>query len=126
MSYSQNAEEQHILEYFKDQPTGRFLDIGAFDVFKFSNTRALFEKGWGGILVEPVPALYKAIADHYSPYQNIEVLNCAVGDRGGEIDFFESEDAVSTSNAAHAAKWTAGGVQYKMSKVNQVNTHDFF
>jgi FkbM family methyltransferase len=122
--YSQNNEEDFILDYF-DGRTGKFLDIGAYDVFKFSNTRALFERGWSGILVEPSPENYKAIAGHYKDEPRIEVLNCAVGDRGGEIDFYASDDAVSTTDEKHRAKWEAAGVKYRKIKVNQVNVIDF-
>src|SRR5436190_18429309 len=122
--YSQNNEEDFILDYFEGR-IGKFLDIGAYDVFKFSNTRALFERGWSGILVEPSPENYKAIAEHYKDDPRIEVLNCAVGDKGGEIDFYACQDAVSTTNIDHKNKWEAAGVPYTKIVVNQVNVVDF-
>lgn len=123
--YSQNQEELFILEYFKDQPTGKFIDIGAYDVFKFSNVRALYEKGWKGILVEPAPENFKSISDHYKEDKEMEVLNCAVGVNGGEVDFYSCEDAVSTTNIDHMKKWEAAGVPYKKIRVTQVNVIDF-
>lgn len=123
--WSQNSEETFILEYFKDKPNGRFIDIGAYDVFKFSNVRALYDKGWKGILIEPSPENYKSISDHYKDDKEIIVLNCAVGDKGGEIDFYSCEDAVSTSDIDHKNKWEAAGVPYTKIKVNQVNVIDF-
>lgn len=123
--YSQNSEELFILEYFKDQPKGKFIDIGAYHIFKFSNTRALYEKGWSGVLVEPAPENFKAISEHYKGNNRIEVLNCAVGVVGGEIDFYSCKDAVSTSDIAHKTKWELAGVPYEKIKVNQVNVIDF-
>lgn len=123
--YSQRDEELYILEYFKGYATGRFIDIGAYDVFKFSNVRALYENGWSGILVEPSPENYKVIADHYAHDDRIEVLNCAVGVTGGEIDFYSCQDAVSTSDINHKNKWEAAGVPYEKIKVMQVNVIDF-
>lgn len=123
--FSQNLEEQHILEYFKDKPSGRFLDIGAYDIEKFSNTRQLYLNGWSGVLVEPSPANYQSIKDHYSNEPRIEVLNCAVGVTGGEIDFYACQDAVSTSDIDHKNKWEAAGVPFTKIKVNQVNVIDF-
>ncbi len=65
--YSQNDEERVILELVGDGK-GRFLDIGAFDGVMFSNTRALVERGWCGICVEPNPftflKLLKACEEH--------------------------------------------------------------
>lgn len=45
---SQRSEDHFILEYFKDNDSGVFLDVGAYHPETFSNTRALFDKGWGG------------------------------------------------------------------------------
>lgn len=125
MSYSQNQEEKFILEYFNEIPDGKFIDIGAYDVFKFSNVRALYEEGWRGILVEPSPTNYKAISEHYELATRIEVLNCAVGTTGGEIDFYACDDAVSTTDIKHRDKWQAAGVPYTKIKVMQVNVIDF-
>lgn len=124
MSYSQNNEESFIVDYFKGK-VGRFIDIGAYDVFKFSNTRKLYELGWTGLLIEPAPGNYKAIADHYAKEERILALNFAVGDKSGEIDFYESEDAVSTSDEAHMQKWADAGVPFRKIKIRQMGATDF-
>lgn len=123
--YSQNSEESFILDYFKDKPTGKFIDIGAYDVFKFSNTRALYEKGWFGVFVEPSPPNYKAIANHYKDSGLILVLNIAIGETTGEIDFYSCQDAVSTSDIDHKNKWEAAGVPFTKIKVQQVSVAEF-
>jgi|SRR6185369_4156500 len=126
-SYSQNEEQLFILDYFQDKPIGNFIDIGAYDVFRFSNVRALYEKGWSGKLIEPAPQNYKAIADHYKDDPRIEVLNFAVGDPAGEIDFYESDgDAVGTTDEAHMKKWKDAGVNYTKIVVPQMGVVDFF
>lgn len=126
MSYSQNNEESIILEYFKGMKPGKFVDIGAFDPFKFSNVRALYEKGWSGILVEPSPDNFKRIEDHYKGEERIRVLNLAVGPETKMIDFYESiGDAVSTSNENHKEKWGSAGVQYNKIQVPQVSVSYF-
>lgn len=126
MSYSQNAEELYILDYFADKPNGRFIDIGSYDIFRFSNVRALYERQWDGVMVEPAPKNFKAIADHYKDEPRIKVLNVAVGEVGGEIDFYESDgDAVGTTDEAHMKKWGDAGVKYSKIKVQQVSVVDF-
>ena len=42
--YSQNQEEQIILDYFNDVKVGHVLDIGANDGKTFSNSLALIER----------------------------------------------------------------------------------
>lgn len=66
-NYSQYAEQAAILEAFGWSPDGstyddskrtitpRFLDIGCWDPITFSNTRALVELGWSGVMIEPAP-----------------------------------------------------------------------
>lgn len=126
MSFSQNSEDLFIMDYFTDKPNGKFIDIGAYDVERFSNTRALYLAGWVGILVEPAPQNYKAIAEHYKDDEKIKVLNIAIGETTGEIDFYESDgDAVSTSEIEHMNKWGAAGVKYNKIKVQQVDVEDF-
>lgn len=127
MGYSQNSESDFILDYFSDKKTGKFLDIGAYDTFRFSNVRDLYEKGWTtGILVEPQPQNYKAIAEHYAGEPGIQVLNIAVGDTTGEVDFYESDgDAVGTTDEAHMKKWGDAGVKYTKIKVPQLSVEDF-
>ena len=43
--YSQNNEEQVILDYFGNK-IGNLLDIGANDGITLSNSRKLIELGW--------------------------------------------------------------------------------
>jgi len=57
--YSQFEEQSAVLNAFARNGEfandGRFLDIGAWDTVKFSNTRALYELGWSGVMIEPSP-----------------------------------------------------------------------
>jgi FkbM family methyltransferase len=104
--YSQNNEEEIIVSYFKDQ-VGTFLEIGSYDPFKFSNTRRLYELGWSGTYVEPSKLCFKSFEDEYKNESRIELLNVAVGDRDGEVDFYESSgDAVSSTSIQHVNKWS--------------------
>lgn len=127
MPWSQNSESAFVIDYFSDTPTGKFMDIGSYDVFRFSNVRDLYEKGgWFGIMVEPAPANFRAIADHYKDEPRIEVLNVAIGAESGEIDFYESNgDAVGTTDLDHMKKWSDGGVKYTKIKVKQVSVNEF-
>lgn len=60
--YSQNKEQTIILKYFEGQ-LGYFLDIGGNDGETLSNTRALAQLGWRGVLVEPAEIAYKKLAE---------------------------------------------------------------
>lgn len=58
--YSQLGQDKFIDEYFQEKKEGIFVDIGAHDGIRFSNTY-FFEKyrGWTGLCVEPGPKEFK-------------------------------------------------------------------
>lgn len=77
--YAQHAEDDIILKLF-DGYVGRFLDIGANDGQYLSNTRALAEQGWGGVLVEPNPWTFLRLAKLYRGLNmHLPCCNFAVG-----------------------------------------------
>src|SRR5262245_36761136 len=57
ISYSQFGEDLVVRSHFADfdNSTGRFIDVGAFHPFKFSNTMLLSKLGWQGINVDCDP-----------------------------------------------------------------------
>lgn len=106
--YSQNDEEQVITSYFEGR-TGRFLDIGAGHPFRFSNTRALYERGWKGVLVEPAPSFLPLHQAEYGSDPEMQVLGVCVGLENGVVDFWHSPNAsVSTTVESELARWTDG------------------
>lgn len=87
--YSQQDEEAFILNFFEKHPPRHmtFCDIGAFDGIGGSNTRALAERGWKGIMLEPHPVLFKDLEKNVR-FEGVQLVNAAVGDvstRGREI-----------------------------------------
>lgn len=101
--YSQQEEEKFILEHFGNE--GTFLDIGAYHYETFSNTRALYDRGWSGICVEPSPNCFPALQEFYNG-TDVEVYNCAIGNGTGVIEFFDSNgDALSSTDPNHVKLW---------------------
>lgn len=92
MAYSQNSEQDYILEYFKDQETQiSFLEVGGFSPFTFSNTRALVEIGAKGIYLEPSPECFEEFIKEYkgglyvTPIHTFQVF--------GGVNLFPFKDA---------------------------------
>jgi FkbM family methyltransferase len=120
--YSQNSEEKFIVDYFQNH-IGKFLDIGAYNPFIFSNTRRLYELGWGGIFIEPSPICFKNFVAEYQNVDRITLINKAVvTDDRVEVAFYESNgDAVSTTNDNHKSKWENSGAKYNLIKVQAIS-----
>lgn len=117
-TYSQYDEQQAILGYIDGEllkrsispntaKPGRFLDIGAWDPKTFSNTRALFERGWGGVMVEPSPRAMLCLLAEYGNEPRIILVEAAIGLTDSIVQFSMTDDCVSTSNSAHLAKFSA-------------------
>jgi FkbM family methyltransferase len=91
--YSQNGEQAIIIDALARalkqpglHPTGeigRFLDLGAFDGLTGSNTRALSDQGWEGVLVEADPrAFVRLLGNH----QGNPKMSCVLGAVVGEAE----------------------------------------
>jgi FkbM family methyltransferase len=111
VNYSQGEEQQHILAHAGS--SGRFLDVGAWNAEKLSNTRALYElpwKGWAGVLVEPSPEPFAGLLRAYKDDPRIVLVCAAVGAEPGMAKFHASSDALTTSVEENFEKWkTTGG-----------------
>ena len=105
-TFSQYEEDLAIAECFKgrDKP-GRFLDIGAWDPKTFSNTRALYELGWSGVMIEPSPTPMLSLLKEYGKEPRITLVQAAVAPTETIVAFEMSDDSVSTSDPASYAKW---------------------
>ena len=52
-SYSQKGEDLYIDTLLDKKRNGFYVDIGAFDPNRFSNTKRFYLRGWRGINIEP-------------------------------------------------------------------------
>lgn len=103
-SYSQFAEDKVFVPLFDGQ-VGRFLDVGAWDPKSLSNTRALWELGWSGVIVEPSPAPFLAQLREYGNDPRVTLIHAAVGSERHLAEFWCTDDAVSTTEREQFDKW---------------------
>ena len=107
--YSQNNEEQIILDYFGPVFKGTCLDLGANDGVTLSNTRACIERGWKGVMVDASTDMCEKLRRF-----DVEVHNVAMGNTDGFLTFYESGEhlgkgdrsLVSTIVASEMDRWT--------------------
>jgi len=106
VSYSQNDEERIILNYFEGV-TGRLLDIGAYDGRTFSNSLALLERGWHGVLIEASPKVFTHLMTN-TAHVSVDLVNaCVVPDELDLVTFYDNDGAVATMNEANHERWKA-------------------
>lgn len=101
MNYSQNQEQQAILNHFGDYK-GTFLDLGSNDGVTLSNTRALAELGWCGVLVEPAPTAFRKLKSLYESEKKgcFYLYNCAIGNNNGTAVLHDSGSLLKTGDTS--------------------------
>ena len=102
-SYSQYGEQAAILAAFSGTQQAadachRFLDIGAWNAKDKSNTRALYELGFNGVMIEPSPGPLLSLLAEYGNEPRITLISAAVALEPGLLPLHITHDAVSTSS----------------------------
>ncbi len=118
-NYSQYGEQDAVLAAFGFDPDGhghgpdkadcRFLDIGAYHPTDKSNTRALYELGWSGVMIEPAPGPMHALLKEYGNEPRITLIQAAVAHESGIVPMWISDDAVSTTEDSQHEVWKDAG-----------------
>ena len=114
--FTQTDEQPVILRELADLPSGRFLDIGAYDGQTLSNTRALALSGWSGTLVEPNPRLFINLLQMYGQDSRFTLINAAMSDTSGLARFYvDGTNEQYSSSIAPNAKELFPLTPYSMS-----------
>lgn len=104
VSYSQGPEEKIILSNISGFPNGKVLDIGAGDGKTFSNSLALIEHGWSGILIEPSPHAFKELVKLHGKNERLKLLNVAIGAEERFVKFYECDDTLYSTTSEKKAE----------------------
>lgn len=151
--YSQGAEQNAILESVKQLPAGKFLDIGAWSATDKSNTRALFERGWSGLMIEPSPGPFlnllracsscgdvpleqhgerkaprcaKCGGQRYGNDDRLMLICAAVGLDSRLLKMHVTDDAVSTADEQVFSTWQRTGGYYGSFYTPQITMDEIF
>lgn len=85
--FSYQGQDRFVLGVLGGVRGGFFLDSGASDGVRGSNTKLLESSyGWTGICIEPNAALFAELVRNRS----CVCVNCCLYDREGMVDFYES------------------------------------
>ena len=87
-SYAQAGEDVVLDRLLGRRPDGFYVDIGAHDPVRFSNTKRFYDRGWSGINLEPNPAWHQRFVEQRPRDIN---LGCGVGGTDGEMAYYEMD-----------------------------------
>jgi FkbM family methyltransferase len=89
ISYAQNLEDVMLYRALRDVKRGFYVDVGANSPDLHSVTRALYERGWRGINIEPVAVFHEQLVASRPDDINLAI---AIGDRSGVANFYDIPD----------------------------------
>lgn len=76
----------YLLEHFVGAShEGHYVETGAYDGIFASNTWGLAQRGWSGLLIEPVPELAESCRRNYAGFPKVQVVQSAVGRERGTL-----------------------------------------
>ena len=116
--FSQDGEDLVLVSLLEDnfQTKGFYLDVGAHDPFRFSNTAIFYKQGWRGINLEPNPDA-KPIFDQARP-EDIN-LSIAISSTSGIKKFFiYNEPALNGIDNDRREEFKDTG--YKLEKISDI------
>ena len=85
LSYSQYGEDAILRHFFAGKKNGFFVDVGAHHPTIFSNTYALYRKGWRGINIDCAPGVMTAFKKERPFDINLEI---GVSAKNETLDFY--------------------------------------
>ena len=120
ISYSYGGVDLLILDIFKNQKKGYYLDIGCAHPIKNNNTYLLYRKGWNGINID----LDKENIDLFNSYRKKDFnVIAAVSDKESETDlyFYHNKSALNTISKQNADFQKADISSIKKIKTQSIN-----
>ena len=86
VSYAQNFEDVILHRVFQEIELGFYIDVGANDPDVDSVTKALYDRGWRGINIEPIPEWYERLQTSRPRDINLPI---AAGSESGELILYD-------------------------------------
>lgn len=133
-SYSQNAEDLFVLDYFKGFK-GTLLEIGANDGRTLSNSLLLIENGWKAHLIEPGRKVFDSLYALHAFNPRVKLYNYGIGEQSGIFKFYESGEhvlhggdlgLVSSIDYDETERWRNSGVKFDEIEVNIYDWQTFY
>jgi len=108
-SYAQAGEDRLLDRLLQGKREGFYVDVGAHDPVRLSNTKRFYDRGWRGINIEPNPGAHARFSRQRPRDIN---LCCGAGAQCAEMEFHEMRNAtLSTGDPEQAVRAQRMGAQ---------------
>ena len=123
LDYFSEAGQDMLVKdnFFKNQKSGFFIEIGAFDGIEGSNCYH-FEKfmNWQGIAVEASPLQFEKLKKN----RNCKLVNVAIGSENKQVEFYEVVEGFTQMSGINNSNFQNSFQRIKKnsnSKINKIN-----
>lgn len=132
-SYSQNAEDTFVANYFGDFK-GTLLSIGENNGTDLSNALLFIEQDWCAHVVEP-SYTFTTLQELHKFNKKVHCYNLAIADAHGIATLYESgahvpngtdRALVSSLSKAETERWSLAGVKFESVEVNTLPFNSFW
>ncbi|MHB9129364.1 MAG: FkbM family methyltransferase, partial [Candidatus Humimicrobiaceae bacterium] len=112
-SYAQKGEDLVLDNFSGNKRRGFYVDVGANDPHRFSNTKRFYLRGWTGINIEPDVDNWQKLSSQRKRDIN---LNIGIGESESSLEFYKFiPHTLSTFSKEEADNYVGQG--YKLEKV---------
>lgn len=124
-SYSQMGEDLIIDKYLGNKKKGFYIDIGANDPNRYSNTKRFYDRNWSGLNIEPEPSSYNKLCRFRKRDIN---LNIGAGNINESKDFYVFiPSSLSTFSSMEKERYIKQGYHFvKKIKISVWKTEKIF
>lgn len=117
-SYSLDREDIFIDKILGYKKKGFYIDVGAYDPVRVSNTKRFYDRGWSGINIEPSKENHKKFVLHRKRDIN---LNLGVGNKNSQMKFYKFiPDTLSTFSIKEKSKYEKLGHRFLDTEIVNV------
>jgi FkbM family methyltransferase len=117
VTFSQEGEDRLLERLLEPYPTGLYVDVGAHDPVRFSNTMSLYLRGWSGVVVEP---MLEARARFERVRPRDVFVPMAIGTEPGPATFYEFDEPALNTLERDVADGLVEAGRYRLARTTEV------
>lgn len=104
-SFSQCGEDMLLRLNFSKEYIGFYVDVGAYNPLRISNTKYFYDRGWSGINIDAMPGSM----DSFNAQRKRDInICCGIGPESGQMDFYVFNDKGQNTFSATTAQTRNG------------------
>jgi FkbM family methyltransferase len=116
-SYSQEGEDMILKRLFGRATSGFYVDVGAHDPRRFSNTFYFYKRGWRGLNIEPSPTAVGAFRRDRPRDINLQM---GVAKRAERCKYYCFNDSALNTFDAQLVVERLAGTEYRLVRTIEV------